>query len=548
MAVLDLFYGGAGLLPHGSCLLWWPELLVAHVVTDGLIALAYFSIPGALAVLTWRRRDLVVRPVFWMFAAFILACGSTHAISVWTLWQPVYGLEIAVKAVTAVVSVATAAALWPLLPHALKLPSAGDLMIANRRLGEEVTERQVAEARLRALNDELESRVAARTAELEGAVQELERARRHLTTLHRRFVEAVENLPGGFALFDVEDRLVFANGAFRDVPGEPLTVTEGTCFEEIATTAADRLIHPDEMPEGPAAWVAWRVARHRDPGRPLDLRGRDGRWNRIIERRTAEGGVVHLRVDITETKRAEQDLVQARTSAEAANRAKSVFLARMSHELRTPMNAILGFAEIMAREMFGQMGSPRYRRYAADILSSGQHLLQLINDLLDIGRIETGKFEIRPETIDLAELCGATVRLIEPTGSARGVGLEQRYEPAPVVQADLRAVRQILFNLLSNAVKFTPSGGRIVVAVRPGGDVVEVAVSDDGPGIPAAVLARIGEPFIQGSSGAEGAGLGLAISRALAERHGGTLTIESVVGAGTTATVRLPVGGSDGTG
>lgn len=253
--------------------------------------------------------------------------------------------------------------------------------------------------------------------------------------------------------------------------------------------------------------------------------------------------------DVTPQYDAEADSAkwrQARDIAAAADLAKTRFLAHMSHELRTPLNAILGFSEIMSEEMFGPLGAKNYLDYARDIGASGRHLLGIINDLLDMSRIELGQFQQSPENVVVAELVDESVRMAR--GYAQGLGAEieaGHVDPAWAIHVDRRSLRQVLLNLLSNAAKFTPRGHRIWVRVegdRDGNLVITVA--DTGCGIPPDRLATIFEPFQQGSAeqakGRRGAGLGLWLSRSLVELHGGRLEIDSREGEGTSALVSLP--------
>ena len=250
--------------------------------------------------------------------------------------------------------------------------------------------------------------------------------------------------------------------------------------------------------------------------------------------------------DITLRKEAEAALVRAREEAETANRAKSRFLATMSHELRTPLNTILGFSEIIRDGLMGPDSLPRYAEYAGDIHESGSHLLALISDILDIAKIESGKLEIEPTTLELPAVIQAVVRLVSVR--VREAGLEiavELPEPPPPLVADPRAIKQILFNLLSNAVKFTPRGGRVTLSARAGADgAVRLGVRDTGIGIPADQLERVLKPFEQIDNRYNrtigGTGLGLALVKSLTELHGGTVEIASVAGEGTTVTVVLP--------
>jgi signal transduction histidine kinase len=240
------------------------------------------------------------------------------------------------------------------------------------------------------------------------------------------------------------------------------------------------------------------------------------------------------------------ELEVALVRVEAASRGKSEFLATMSHELRTPLNAILGFSDVMRQQLFGPLGVPRYRSYAEDIHASGTHLLDLISTLLDVSKAEAGKLEVSPETVDVARIARAAVRLLQESAGKRGVKLELVIaDPTPACWADERALKQILLNLLSNAIKFTQAGGRAAVTIDAAGPHgVTIAVRDTGIGIAADQLPRLLKPFEQASnaySRAEGGtGLGLPLVDALVRLHGGELRIVSTLGRGTEASVWLP--------
>jgi signal transduction histidine kinase len=242
------------------------------------------------------------------------------------------------------------------------------------------------------------------------------------------------------------------------------------------------------------------------------------------------------------------DLEQARHEAETASRAKSNFLAAMSHELRTPLNAMLGFADIMRQGLFGPIGNPRYSDYIDGIVKSGQHLLALINDVLDMSRVEAGKLELSEEELDILRAVDEALELVGVTAHGKGVSL-QRAVPAilPRLQADERLLRQMLLNLISNAIKFTPEGGSIEVAaavLTDGG--LAIRVRDTGVGMTDHQLKRVFEPFSQGDSlrarEAGGSGLGLPITRRLIELHDGQIHLSSRKSAGTTATLIFPAG------
>ncbi len=369
---------------------------------------------------------------------------------------------------------------------------------------------------------------------------------------HAKLVTALETITQGFALFDADDRLVTCNRHYLD-DAHVLDAGQivGWRFEEIVRARLDTgwrgYIPGSDTPASAEEWIAWRLLVHRaPPQQPFVYKGADGRWLMISERRTDDGGSVAIRVDITDIKRTEDDLRIARDQAEAAGRAKNEFLASMSHELRTPLNAIMGFAEILKSELFGPLGVSRYRGYADDILTSATYLLELIRDVLDMSKIEAGRKDLLLTPIALGPELDRCLGMVGGSAHSAGLILESRVPgDLPRVRADSRAFRQIVLNLLSNAIKFTPSGGRIKIAVAVDGGRAKVAVIDTGIGIPAAALPRLGRPFEQVDNVLQrkrpGSGLGLALSRSLADLMEGTITIESTEGRGTTVTLALPI-------
>ncbi len=314
--------------------------------------------------------------------------------------------------------------------------------------------------------------------------------------------------------------------------------------------------------------------------RSFELQLEDGRWLQINERRTKDGGFVSVGTDITQLKRHENKLIEGerrlmatiadlRTSrqkleqqaqqmvelaekyaeekdrAEEASRIKSQFLANVSHELRTPLNAIIGFSEIMQSGMFGALGSPKYVEYSRDIHQSGTYLLGVINDVLDMSRIEAGRMVLNVEEAVLDDLIEELVRVIGTEAASHDIEVLAEATPGLRIAGDRRALKQIMINLLSNAVKFTPAGGRVRVRARAVETALLVSVGDSGIGIPGDAIKRLGRPFEQVSNqftkNHRGSGLGLAITGSLVRLHGGAMRIRSKEGWGTVVSVRLPL-------
>ena len=285
----------------------------------------------------------------------------------------------------------------------------------------------------------------------------------------------------------------------------------------------------------------------------LALRGKRDRRSSLLDRYGQQFGYVMerhrveaaLMVAKQDAERAAESARAAMIKAQTSDRAKSEFLANMSHELRTPLNAILGFSEIMKNEILGSLGVEQYKEYIQDIHESGAYLLDVISDILDISKVETGNLELAETEVDLNEAIGKSIRLVQERAQDAGVDLRSKAEELSVIYADERLVKQCLVNLLSNAVKFTPKGGKIEVRVsrlESGG--LSVAVADTGIGISEEDFEKVLSPFGQVESAYsgtyEGTGLGLPITKALMELHGGTLTLESAIGVGTTIVLSFP--------
>jgi two-component system cell cycle sensor histidine kinase PleC len=391
-------------------------------------------------------------------------------------------------------------------------------------------------------------------------ITEARRAKAQAQAAESRLRDGIESVSDAFVLFDKQNRLILWNQAFQDAFGFAAGVVRRGALKDDLNRIAALAIKGDHPAPGGRAGA-----------REVELH--DGRWLQVSERFTSEGGSVVTAADITAIKRQEAERKKAAddlqatvdqletsqeklsqlarkyetamTRAEAANLAKSEFLANMSHELRTPLNAINGFSEIMEAEMFGPLGDARYKGYATDILKSGQHLLSLINDILDMAKIEAGKLTLHYEKVALKEICEDAIRLMRGKIQECGLTLHLDAPDLPEIDADHRGLKQVLLNLISNAVKFTPEGGDITVALRREGSRIRIAVTDTGIGIAPEDLARLARPFeqVEGqhSKTTQGTGLGLALTKSLIELHHGEMVIDSEPGRGTTVSFALPI-------
>jgi two-component system, cell cycle sensor histidine kinase PleC len=386
-----------------------------------------------------------------------------------------------------------------------------------------------------------------------------------------RLRDAIETIPEAFVVWDAQNRLVLCNSNFQELHNLPDdAIKAGASYESVVAAGRKPVVRSKVTSEG------------QSPGaRTFEAQLDDGRWLHISERRTKDGGYVSVGTDITNIKRHEEKLMESekrlmatvadlrhsqqklerqaeevadlaekyaeeKTRAEEASQAKSKFLANMSHELRTPLNAIIGFSEIMESGMFGPLGSDKYREYCSDIHQSGQYLLDVINDILDMSKIEAGRIRLDAEPIELEPFLNDAMRVVSGRANDKRLKLTARIGRGIRLSADHRLLKQIMLNLLSNAVKFTPEGGRVTIRARKtSGGWVSISIADTGIGIPEEALARLGRPFEQVESqltkSHQGSGLGLAIAKSLTELHHGGMRIRSTPGRGTMVLLRLPM-------
>ncbi len=404
-------------------------------------------------------------------------------------------------------------------------------------------------------------------------VTEERRLAERTATADMRLRDAIESISESFVLWDAANRLVLCNSRFQSLYGiGDAHVTQGTEFETIASLARQPVVRIPLRTED----------RPEEGARAFEAQLEGGRWLKVAERRTKDGGYVSVGTDITALKRHEERLMESekrlmalvadlrksqqtlelqalqlaelaqnyadeKTKAEDANRAKSEFLANMSHELRTPLNAIIGFSELMESGLFGPLGNDKYNEYCRDIRDSGRYLLDVINDILDMSRIEAGRVQLNLQSVQLDEVVTDAIRVMSVRAAEKQLTIVDESDTAVTVEADKRALKQITLNLLSNAIKFTPEQGRISLRTRRSKHAALLVIEDSGIGIAKSALAKIGRPFEQVESQFtkthKGSGLGLAIAKSLVELHGGSMRIRSSEGVGTTVVIRLPLNG-----
>ncbi len=360
-------------------------------------------------------------------------------------------------------------------------------------------------------------------------------------------IDALESINEGFVLYGADGHLIVCNSKFKEFYGySDEEASPGVHRRELGVLDIKRnAVIMEEYSEH--EYVNRREDLEQGPPKAFVVKLKDGRVLLLSDRKTDSGGIVSIQSDITELKNAEAALSAAKDEALTANRAKSEFLAHMSHELRTPLNSILGFTQVMKEEVFGALGHAKYLDYAMSVNQSGQHLLALINDILDISKIESGEVTLEDAVFDLHETVGACIKMVTgQTGEPETRIAFKTSEDARFFRGDERIVKQIVLNLLSNAMKFTPSDKSIQVTIvlnRDAGIVVEVA--DRGCGIASDDIEKVLEPFGQVRTGAHqshaGTGLGLSLSKMLTELHGGALSVKSDLGEGTIVRLSFPL-------
>jgi len=376
------------------------------------------------------------------------------------------------------------------------------------------------------------------------AAVRLRRSELRLKRQNSLLQSTLENIGEGLSVFDSQGRLIAWNFRFCELLDLPADLAVGATLHDILRRQA---VRGDFGGDDPETEVASRLDLfYRDVPTTKERGMPPGRTLQIRRRAMPNGAVISIYSDVTEIKASERRLIEARSQAEAASRAKGDFLANMSHELRTPLNAIIGFSEVISNELFGPIANEKYLEYIKDIHTSSLHLLSIINDVLDMSKIEAGKVELAKEVVQIQNVISEVMRMVHERARSRDIELTAQLSDEIVeIWADERSMKQIFLNLLSNAIKFSNEGGKIyvrIVADQP--DIAVLEIEDHGIGMSKEEQERALQPFGQAkpvtTRNYGGTGLGLPITKGLVEAHGGTLTIDSRAGYGTLVRIVLP--------
>jgi PAS domain S-box-containing protein len=552
-------------IPHGHCYLWKPELVGLHLTSDLLIAIAYYSIPITLFYFVKKRQDLPFNRIFLLFCLFIVACGTTHLMAVWTLWHPTYWLSGFLKAVTAMVSIFTAIQLIPIVPQALALPSPEQLVQANQALQEQIAERLKVEAELKTYQTQLEQRVADRTAQLEASNQQMEElllreqearlqaeaakveiqaseetVRRQLTEIEAIYATA----PIGLCVLDTEFRFIRINECLAEMNGLPVsdhlgrTVREllpelgdvqEQVFQQVLTSGKPVLnteVH-GTTPAQPGLERDWLVSYYPLRSQNEAVLGINITAQEITDRKLAEQA---LQERAAELARLNTILAQTTALLKERNRDLDQFAYIVSHDLKAPLRAISSLAEWIEEDLSGQI--PAENQHQLDLLRSRVRRMEaLINGLLTYSRV--GRTDAAVEPVDVNELLSEVIDSLSPPPTFTIATPSD----LPTLHTKRLLLNQVFSNLIGNAIKHhTRTDGHVAITWRDAGEFYEFAVADDGPGIEPQYHDKIFTIFqtLKARDEQENTGVGLSIVKKILETEGGRIQVESQLNSGTT--------------
>jgi C4-dicarboxylate-specific signal transduction histidine kinase len=524
VSYISSFFSTADYIPHGLCLAWQPELIALHVGSDAAIAIAYYSIPFALIYFVWKRADFMFPSIFLLSGAFILACGTTHAMSIVTLWQPDYWLEGIVKLVTALVSVTSAIALWQTMPLALALPSMAQLEQANSSLAGEIAERKRAQAALGDMNAELERRVTLRTAELQDEVAQRRRSEDALRQSEMYLAEAQKlSHTGSFLWHIATGKIIWSEETFRIFEIDPTTVPS----LELALQG----VHPDDRAVY-EKFVDEVASQERDWTYEYRLLMPDGRIKHL--RVSAHAGSDRLErvgavMDVSAVKKAEDETLQARSELARVARVTALgeLTAAIAHEVNQPLTGLVSRGNACLRWLNGETPNLEaaqlsVQRMIADSVRAGEVITRI--------QAMVSKSAPRKERLGINDVVRDVVVLVRSEVQQNSVSLRTELsDRLPDVAGDRVQLQQVVLNLILNAseaVRTIHDGPREVIVRSVTGEAgkVLVSVDDSGPGLAPGKFEEVFQAFY--TTKTDGMGMGLAISRSIIEAFGGQLWAE----------------------
>jgi len=544
MSYLSSFLSPIDYIPHGICLAWQPELIVLHAGSDAAIAIAYYSIPFALMYFVWKRADLAFPGLFVLTGAFILACGTTHVMSIVTLWQPDYRLEGIVKLITALVSVATAYVMWQTMPLALALPSTAQLERVNRSLADEIAERMRAQAALRDMNVELERRVALRTTELQEEVAQRKRSENALRQSEMYLAEAQRmSRTGSFGWSVGGGEIAWSDETFR--------IFE---YDRMMKPTLDLMlqrVHPEDRPI-----VQSFLERVSHDGKDLTLEHRlsmlDGSVKYVSAvahaSRDASGKLefVGAVMDVTATRRAEEQLTQAQAELARVVRVTTLgeLTATIAHEVNQPLTGLVNSGNACLRWLSGETPNVEAARRSVErMVGNASRAGEVISRI----RAMVRKSPPKRDWLSINDTVLEVIALIRGEVQRNRVSLHTELSSqVPLVYGDRIQLQQVILNLFMNAVEAMSGIGEgrrdlLVASAKDGPNAVVVEVRDSGPGMDETAHDRLFEAFY--TTKADGMGMGLAISRTIIAAHGGRLWAIPNIPQGAIFQFRLPTGG-----
>ena len=516
-------------MPHGMCFLWQPQLIALHVASDSLIALAYYSIPVALIYFVSKRTDLAFPSIFVLTGLFILACGTTHIMGVWTLWFPDYRLDGGIKAATALLSVGTAAAIWKVMPLALALPSTAQLKRANELLGTEINQRQRAEAALREANAELERRVAARTADLQEEVLRRRATEATLRASEERWRSMFEASAVGIAVIDQQNHFAAANEAFQKMVGYT--------SEELQSLGPPDITHEEDRKATQEMIEDVQSGKRQDYHTEKRYCRKDGKviWVRVSTARALDSSsalqsIPAIIEDITERKRAEVAWHDAREALSRATRLTVMgeLSASIAHEINQPLAAIITNGHACERFLtFSPPDLDEVKDAVGEIVRDGRRASEVLK------RIRAMSKNSAPERgqVDVNQAIAEVLALTRDELLRHRVSVQtDLHSNLPTIMADRVQLQQVVLNLVMNgieAMRAVADRSRILTVRSLLSDRGNIAVNvaDSGIGLDPANRERIFDTFF--TTKPEGMGMGLAISNTIIEAHRGRLWAES---------------------